>query len=169
MFAVQTQNGVVKQRLEAPRMERYDLDTAGVEYFPLGVEVYGYSEDGLLETVITADKGRHFTPKRRRKGVTETWSAFGNVLIRNVIKQETMATDTIYWDRERAEIYTDCYVLLTSPDGMMQGYGMRSDDRARNAVLFNTFDSFGYAVQDSTRTPADTVNFIGPFPNMTEK
>lgn len=159
MFAVQTENGTVKQRMESPRMERYDLDTAGVEFFPTGVTVYGYNEEGLLETMITARQGRHVTPK---KSSNETWSAFGNVQVRNLIKQETMLTDTIYWDREKSEIYTDCYVQLISPDGMMQGVGMRSDDRARNAVLYNTFDSYGYTSSDTTKTQFDAINFIGP-------
>lgn len=164
MFAVQTENGIVKQRMESPRMERYDLDTAGVEFFPVGVTVYGYNEEGLLETMITAKQGRHVTPKHSGSS-NETWSAFGNVQVCNLIKQETMLTDTIYWDRDKAEIYTDCYVQLISPDGMMQGYGMRSDDRARNAVLYNTFDSYGYTAGDTTKTQFDAINFIGPLLN----
>ena len=44
----------------------------------------------------------------------------------------------------------------------MQGYGMRSDDRARNAILLKPFDSFGYSQEDSTKVVLDTVNFIGP-------
>ena len=53
---------------------------------------------------------------------------------------------------------------MYSPDGMMQGYGMRSDDRARNAILHNPFNSYGYSVQDTTQVIVDSVNFIGPFP-----
>ena len=71
-------------------------------------------------------------------------------------------TDTIYWDRKSEEIYTDCYVKLFSDQGMMQGYGMRSDDRARNAILLKPFDSYGYSQEDSTKVVIDTVNFIGP-------
>ena len=102
----------------------------------------------------------------RRKTATRTqrekWEAFGNVVIHNAIKRQTMETDTIYWDRKAEEIYTDCYVKLFSDQGMMQGYGMRSDDRARNAILLKPFDSFGYSQEDSTKVVIDTVNFIGP-------
>ena len=73
-----------------------------------------------------------------------------------------METDTIYWDRNKAEIYTDCYVKLYSSQGLVQGKGMRSDDRARNATLLSVFDSFGITESDSTKVAIDTANFIGP-------
>ena len=75
-----------------------------------------------------------------------------------------METDTIYWDQTEKEIYTDCFVKLYSPDGYLQGYGMRSDDRGRNAILNNPFDGYAVVVQDTTAVKIDSVNFIGPFP-----
>ena len=92
----------------------------------------------------------------------ESWEAFGNVVVQNIIKQEVMETDTLYWDRKNEEIYTDCYVKLHSPQGFMQGYGMRSDQRARNSIILNPFDNFAFIVQDSTEVLIDSVNFIGP-------
>ena len=92
------------------------------------------------------------------------WEAFGNVVLHNVIKQQTMETDTIYWDRTNSEIYTDCYVKMYSPDGFTQGYGMRSDDRMRNARLNKVFNGYVYVNQDTTAVIIDSVNFIGPFP-----
>lgn len=163
MFAVQTRRGKVSMRMEAPMMKKYDRDTVTYEEFPEGINVFGYTEDsGLLETVIAADNARHITPRYGSRN--EVWQAFGNVVIHNVIKQETMETDTIYWDRTSEEIYTDCYVKMYSKDGFMQGYGMRSDDHARNAVLNNPFNSYGVSIKDSTAVLIDSVNFIGPFP-----
>ena len=162
MFAVKTKNGKLEMRLEADKMERYENDTCTYESFPLGLAVYGYTEDGLLESVIISDNARHEIDKTNKKG--EVWSAFGNVIIHNVVNRQTMETDTIYWDQKNNEIWTDCYVKMYSPDGMMQGYGMRSDDRARNAILHNPFNSYGYSVQDTTQVIVDSVNFIGPFP-----
>ena len=162
MFAVQTSNGSVKMRMEADRMEHYETDTASWDAFPKGLSVYAYNEEGLLETLILSDNARHLTVKRGRSE-DEKWEAYGNVVIHNVIKQETMETDTLYWDQTKKEIYTDCYVKMYSPSGFMQGRGMRSDDRARNSVLMNPYNSFGYTVRDSTEVVIDSVNFIGPF------
>ena len=161
MFAVETDNGKILNRMEAVQMERYNTDTSELELFPLGLHVYGYGEDGVLETVILSDQARHERP-RRRYG-TEVWMAVGNVVVHNITKQQTMETDTLFWDQTAKEIYTDSYVKMYSPDGFMQGYGMRSDDHARNAILLRPFNSYGYAEQDSTVVFVDSVNFIGPF------
>lgn len=161
MFAVQTKNGVVVMRIEADLMERFENDTSSKETFPKGLAVYSYTDEGLLETTVFSDNALHETFK---DGGDETWAAFGNVVIQNVIKQETMETDTLYWDRGEGELYTDNYIRMYSPDGFMQGYGMRSDDKARNAIILRPFNSFGVVVQDTTVVMIDSVNFIGPFP-----
>ena len=160
MFAVQTKNGVVVMRIEAPVMERYDEDKFSRETFPKGLSVYSYTDEGLLETMMFSDDAIHKTEK---SSGTETWSAFGNVVIQNVIKQETLETDTLYWDQGSDELYTDCYVRMYSPDGFMQGYGMRSEKKGRNSILLRPFNTYGVLVQDTTAVLIDSVNFIGPF------
>ena len=160
MFFVQTENGKLRMRVEAPVMEVYDHDSLSYELFPKGISVYGYTEEGSLETTIKSRKARHDT----RKDKEDKWSASGTVVIRNIVKNETMETDTIYWDQKKKEIWTDCYVKMYSPAGYMQGFGMRSDDMARNAVIQRPFNSYGVVEQDTTKVVLDSVNFIGPFP-----
>lgn len=161
MFAVRTKNGVITMRMEAPLMEHYQTDTNSYDLFRKGLSVYAYTEEGLLETVIVSNNARHSTSKIA--GKEDLWSAFGNVVVHNVIKLETMETDTIYWDQAKEEIWTDCYVKMYSDDGFMQGYGMRSDDHARNAILHRPFNSYGVTEKDTTKVVIDSVNFIGPF------
>ena len=160
MFFVQSENGMLKSRIEAPLMERYDNDTLGYELFPKGVKVYGYEQEGKLETIITANAARHDKDKKTGE---EKWSAYGNAVVRNVIKRERMETDTLYWDQAKHEIFTHCYVKMSSPKGYMQGYGMRSDEMARNAIILKPFDSYGLMKEDSTLFRVDSANFIGPF------
>lgn len=160
MFLVQTENGLLKMRVEAGVMERYSHDDTSYELFPKGLSVYAYNSDGLLETTIRSDNARH-----EKTGKEEIWKAFGHVVVRNVINMETMETDTLYWDQANKEIYTDCYVRLSSPSGYMQGYGLRSDEMARHSVIKRPFNSYGVVVQDSTAVLVDTANFIGPMPH----
>ena len=123
--------------------------------------MFAYTENGVLESTIVADQARH--EHKKGAGDTEIWKAYGNVVIRNIVKDETMETDTLYWDRKKQEIYTDCYVRMYSNDGFVQGYGMQSDERARNAYILNPFNSYTVVVKDSTEIIIDSVNFIGPF------
>lgn len=161
MFVVQSDNGHVSMRVESRLMEHYDKDSISYDLFPKGISVYGYTPEGLLESVIIANAAKHTVPKR--KNGDEVWAAFGNVVIHNVIKMETMETDTLYWDQTSKEIYTDCYVKMYSSDGFMQGYGMRSDDHASNSILHNAFNGYVRTIQDTTAVIIDSVNFIGPF------
>lgn len=165
MSVVQTGNGAVVNRLEAPLMEHYETDTAAVDQFPEGLSLYGYTDDGMLESIIVADRATHIKPNRTAVGKEEIWYAFGNVIVHNIIEKQTLETDTLYWDRTINEIYTHCYVKMYSPDGFMQGYGMRSDERARNARLHSLFNSYALVVRDTTAVVIDSVNFIGPFPD----
>ncbi len=159
MNATQTENGIMQMRMQAKRMERYENGEKDTyEIFPEGFQVLAYNEVGLLETRIVSNEALH-----TMKGDSEQWSAYGNVVVNNYLKGEKIETDTLYWDRENQLIYTDCHVKLSSPDGFMQGYGLKSDERARDAQLLRPFNSFGIINNDTTSVGyKDTVNFIGP-------
>ena len=160
VFAVQTKNGEMGMRMEAVRLERYNKDGTKTDLFPAGVSVFGYNEEGLLESVIVADEAEHTVPSSG----DEIWKAYGNVILHNVLKQETMETDTIFWDSSKKEIYTDCYVKMYSRDMFAQGYGMRSYELFRNAKMNSHFNGYVVTVRDTTAVIIDSVNFIGPFP-----
>ena len=161
MFFLKSENGQLKMRVESPKMEVFEYDSLSYNYFPDGIHVFGYSEEGLLETTIVADKARH---DKYVKGGNEQWSAYGNVVVTNIIKQETMETDTLYWDSKAREIWTDCYIKMYSPSGFMQGYGMRSDEMARNSILLHPFDNVFYlGTEENPIVVIDSANFIGPF------
>ena len=158
MFIVHTKKGKIQMRAQSPLMEKYQKDSLSYELFPQGFFVYSYNEEEMLETEIVADNAKH----SKHENGEESWSGFGNVVIKNLMKQEVMETDTLYWDQKNQKIYTHCYVRMYSPDGFMQGYGMESDERARNSIIFRPFNSYGIVVQDSTQVSVDSVNFIGP-------
>lgn len=160
MQILQTDRGEAEMRMHAPVMKRYSFEKDSVlhsyELYSDGFYVDAYTENGQLETTIVSEQARHVTTEGQ-----ESWSAFGNVVVTNHIKGERMETDTIYWNREEQQIYTDCYVKLTNDSGLLQGFGMTSDERARNSVILRPFD--WYAVErDSTYQYIDTLNQMGP-------
>ena len=159
MYILQTTSGRLDMRVEAPVMERYDTDSMSYELFPQGLDVYGYTEQGELQSEIHSENAAH---EKYKKSGNEIWKAFGKVIMRNVLKDETMETDTIYWDRTKGEIYTDCYVRMYSPSGFIQGYGMRTDEKVTRSTIMRPFNSYGVVVQDSTEVRIDSANFIGP-------
>ncbi len=158
MRVVQFSKGIASFIVEAPLMERYTEVEIPYDVFPQGVKMRGFTPEGVLETLIVADYAKHVI-----KEAEEIWEAHGNVVINNYIKGEKMETDTLYWNKLNKRIYTHTWVKLTTPDLFMQGYGMESDEMARNAVIKQPFDSYAIVNRDSTEIAyVDTVNFIGP-------
>ena len=139
----QVEDGVIRGRLTAPYMEKFTKGDEPYEVFPHSFLVEAYTPEGELETIITADKAMH------RSGDEQIWIATGNVVVKNILKEETMETDTLYWDQQKKIIYTHSYVKLYSPDFFAQGYSMESDERASRAKILKPFDSYGYVKQDT--------------------
>lgn len=156
----QTELGMTTMRMTAPVMQHFEFRKDSMDqsydYYPKGIHVDAYTKDGALETTVDADEARHITTPGQ-----EEWKAFGNVQVVNIAKRERMESDTIYWVQDEKRIYTDCYVRISSPQGVMQGYGMESDERANRTILLKPFDSFS-RMQDSTAVVIDSANFIGP-------
>ena len=156
----QTERGVTTMRMTAPTLQHFEFRKDSIDqsfdYYPDGIHVDAYTSDGALETTVDADEARHITTPGQ-----EEWKAFGNVQIVNIAKRERMESDTVYWVQDEKRIYTDCYVRISSPQGVMQGYGMESDERANRTILLKPFDSFS-RMQDSTEVVIDSANFIGP-------
>ena len=165
MSFTQSDKGYIQLRMESPKMEHFqyseDSQEKSYDLYSDGFHVDIYTPDGALETEINSKQAKHETTSGK-----ESWSAFGDVVIINHIKQERVESDTVYWDRAKEKIHTDCYVVMTSPQGKLQGYGMTCDQRANRSTIKRPFDSFGRVVKDSTKFYLDTVNFVGPMPRI---
>lgn len=158
MSLEQSVAGKTKMRVYASVMNNFTKAVPPYESFPKGINVKAFTPKGLLETEITANDAIH-----RKSAEKEQWEAYGDVVINNYIKGQTIETDTIYWDKSTKKIFTHCYVKIKDPLGFIQGYGLESDELARNAIIMRPFDAYGIIKRDSTEVIyIDTVNFIGP-------
>ena len=161
MVLKQYRQGDVSFMVSAPTLERYSNAEVPYNLFPNGIVLRGYTKDGFLETMIVANSAKNIIGAKE-----EIWEAYGDVVINNYIKGEKMETDTLYWNQNTRRIYTHRPVKLTRPDSFMQGYGMESDEMARDAAIINPYDSYAIVRRDSTEVAyRDTVNIIGPFPD----
>ena len=52
MLLINSDNGRLKMRVEALRMEVYEYDTLSYNYFPKGINVFGYNEDEIVSSDI---------------------------------------------------------------------------------------------------------------------
>lgn len=158
MVFEESDQGMATFRMCAPRMEKYKTQKQEYELFPQGFYIYGYTQEGDLETTIVSDNARH----SKETDGEETWTAMGNVVVINHLKGQKIETDTLYWDRGRHRIWNNCFTKLYDPDGYMEGYSLNSDERAANATISRPFNSFVVIEKDSLKEYRDTANLVGP-------
>ncbi|MDR0694747.1 MAG: LPS export ABC transporter periplasmic protein LptC [Prevotellaceae bacterium] len=151
-----TENGSLRINLEAPLLQRFLLAEEPYNVFPEGMHVYFYSATNELETEIIADYAYN------REKPEEYWKATGNVVVKNHLKQQTLYTDTLYWDRAKKNIYTHAPVRIVTPDLFFDGLeGMVADERFEEYKFFNANNGVLY-MDDEPAAPQDSAATVPP-------
>ena len=144
-------NGKIRYLITTPKFLNYKDIEEPYDEFPQGGFVEVFNDSLQLETTIFAKYAIHYIQPE------ELWMATDSVVVHNLIKGQSLYTDTLYWDIKKKEIYTDCYVKVITPDMIMPGeHGMRSDEQfrdyefrtVRNSELF--YDNNRFKSKDST-------------------
>ncbi|OEK02841.1 LPS export ABC transporter periplasmic protein LptC [Roseivirga sp. 4D4] len=85
--------------------------------FPEGIEVTFFDELGEKTSILTAQKGF----KSAKENV---YRANGDVVVRNLKKQETLRTEELFWNPETEKIYTNKFVTVQTPRELIQAEGL---------------------------------------------
>lgn len=127
----QSDSAKLRAKLKAPHQLKF---ANGNEQFPEGIEIEMYAPDGRLETTMRADRG-YFTKE------TNLYRGEGNVQIRNLIKDQRLQTEEIFWNQTEKKIYTDKFVTIQERQTLFNGTGMEADDTFANYKLKQVRDS----------------------------
>lgn len=107
----------VRIKLQAPVQEDYEN---GDIVFPKGIDVEFYENGGTLTSTLRANYGK----QERNK---DLYFVRGNVVVHNQVKQEKLETEELYWNKNKAQIYTDKFVKITTPEEILMGHGLQAD------------------------------------------
>lgn len=88
----------------------------GNREFPEGVYIEFY-ENGEVSSTITANKGYYY--KKENK-----YTAIGNVIVKNTLKNEELRTEELHWEPTKQEINTDKYVEIETESDIFMGNGL---------------------------------------------
>lgn len=104
-----SQNGKIKAKLIAEEMVRSLVDSPFVE-FPNSLYVEFFNEEGAVETTLKAkySKYREYENKILLQD---------SVLVINILTEDTLRTDELWWDQNTELFYTDKPALITKKDG----------------------------------------------------
>ncbi len=144
-----TENGLIKGKLKAKRLERYEDDVEPNIKFPEGISIVFFDETGALESSMTAKYAIYYTKK-------ETWEAIGNVVYSN-ISGDVLRTEHLYGDKKQQKIYTDKFVKITSANGNVVN-GANGFESNTEFTIYKFFNVRGkIAVQEEFGSETDTI------------
>ncbi len=122
-------SGYLQARVTGPVIKRYEGESPWLE-FPEGFRAEMYDSAQRIETTITADYGK-------RMEVTCIMEAKGNVIVRNELKNEQLNTEVLIWNELRSTIHTEAPVKITTPDKVLYGTGLKSNETFTNYKILH--------------------------------
>lgn len=135
-YRIVTEEWIVNQNLNPSRW-----------IFNKGVLLVQFDQTLHIQAYIQADSALYFDKRR-------LWQLHGNVRIHT--KQGTdFASQELYWDQNRHELWSHKFSTLRTPDRYLQGHYFLSDEQMTHYTVTNTLGSFTRG--DVLSSPTDTM------------
>ena len=131
-------SGRISYRIETDEWLIFDKRNPPYWAFEKGVYLEKYDREMNVEATIKCDTAYYYSGMK-------LWKLAGNVDIRN-LKNERFYTDLMYWDQDKAEIYSDAYIKIEQEDQVTEGVGFSSNQSMTHWEIKNTKGI--YAIKD---------------------
>ena len=131
-------SGRISYKIDTDEWLIFDKRNPPYWAFEKGVYLEKYDRDMNVEATIKCDTAYYYSS-------IKLWKLAGNVDIRN-LKEERFYTDLMYWDQEKAEVYSDAYIKIEQKDQVTEGVGFSSNQNMTHWEIKNTKGI--YAIKD---------------------
>ena len=131
-------SGRISYKIDTDEWLIFDKRNPPYWAFEKGVYLEKYDRDMNVEATIKCDTAYYYSS-------IKLWKLAGNVDIRN-LKEERFYTDLMYWDQDKAEIYSDAYIKIEQKDQVTEGVGFSSNQNMTHWEIKNTKGI--YAIKD---------------------
>jgi len=91
----------------------------GDQDFPEGLYLEFYDELGNITSTLKCNQAYQFKDENK-------WRGRGNVIIKNIEKDQQLNTEELFWTPATKQIYTDKFVTIKTPDQVINGTGMEA-------------------------------------------
>ncbi len=149
-------SGVIKYRIVTERWEVNQNKQPSRWYFDKGLFLEQFDEKFHIEAYIQCDTAYYFDQQR-------LWELRSRV---RILTKDGLrfASDLLYWDEIRHELYSYKFSRLVTPERTLQGTYFRSDERMTKYYVSNSKGSFerddvgggGQPADDSARQSQDS-------------
>jgi LPS export ABC transporter protein LptC len=117
--ALVSDSGQPQILITAPQQLEYE---DGNRYFNKGIKIDFYSVD-------TTQKPSRLTAKKCKYNKAKNiYTVTDNVVIQNHIEHKRLDTEVLHWDPTKHKIYTDKFVKITTPEELLTGTGLESNE-----------------------------------------
>lgn len=136
-----TDSGLLRARIRSPKMVAVkNVRTPFIE-MPKGLKADFFAENGRVESYLFSEYAISYTEQKRiivRR----------NVRVLN-IKCEQLETEELIWDQETGKIHTDKFVKITTPEQLITGEGLESNQTFTDWVILNPSGTINRKSNDS--------------------
>lgn len=122
-----TENGILRAILYSKNIKVFEnpreklIDELKVDF---------YNPQGIKTSWLTSNKGRI-------DDITENMYAIENVVAKNDSTNVILKTEELMWRKVDKKIISNKFVRITSPDEIIEGYGLESDQQLKNYKVFD--------------------------------
>jgi LPS export ABC transporter protein LptC len=119
-----SENGKVKGKLTAPYMLRYNQADTPYTEFPRSLHVDFYNDSLIIESTVDAKYGKYL-PNQEKVFLRDS------VVVKNILKGDTLHCEELWWDQHTQRFYTDKPVRIYTKTQTLYGQGMVADQNFR--------------------------------------
>jgi LPS export ABC transporter protein LptC len=130
IVSLMSEGGKIKGKLTAPYMLQYQRADTPYAEFPRSLHVDFYKDSVknkdsiLIESQMDALYGKYL-PNQNKVFLRDT------VVVKNILKGDTVHCKTLWWDQHTEKFYTDDSVRIYTKDKILFGVGMEADQNFR--------------------------------------
>lgn len=122
--SVLSEKGVVKAKLTAPYMLRYQQADTPYTEFPRTLHVDFYNDSLMIESKVDALYGKYL-PNQEKVFLRDS------VVVKNILKGDTLRCNELWWDQHTQRFHTDKPVRIYTKTQTLFGTGMEADQNFR--------------------------------------
>jgi LPS export ABC transporter protein LptC len=135
--AYMSEDAHVKAKLTAPFMRRSEMDSAYIE-FPNSLHVDFYNDTMAIESQMDALYGKW-------KELEDKVFLKDSVVVKNILKGDTLRCKELWWDKKAEKFYTDKPVRIYKRGGtVIYGTGFEAPQDFSGYTIFHITGPYGF-------------------------
>lgn len=128
---VHSDSTIVRTHLKAKK--QMEFENGNIE-FPEGIEIEFFDKDGNTTTTMRADRGYFDRNANLYRGE-------GDVRVENFEKDQSLASEEVFWDPNAKKIYTEKFVTVREKETVFNGTGMEADEGFNEYKMYKVTNS----------------------------